>query len=338
MLINIYFLEGQNNMNKLYLITGATGHLGTILVRELLIRGEKIRALILPNDEVLLPEKVEKVVGDVTKEESLISFFDRKGHDYITLVHCAGLISVATKDNPRLWEINVKGTENVMKKALETNVDRVIYISSVHAIPEAPKNKVVKEIKNFSIDLVNGQYAKSKAAAAQIVLEYAKKGLNVSILHPSGIIGPGDILNKNHMIRTIKAMAKGTISIGIEGGYDFVDSRDVANGILKCEKRGRSGECYILNGHYINIIDLLNTIREMKGKVSRKFILPYNIAKVFAFLYEKISVLFKIQVPFFTPYSIYTLQTNGHFSHLKAFREFNYSPRDIKESIEDSLY
>ena len=324
-------------MKKLYLITGATGHVGTVLVQELLKRGERIRALVLRGRGKQLPAGIEIVEGDITDENSLVPFFDRQGCDCVTLIHCAALITVASKLNPHVWNINVNGTENVMRQAFAAGIERVIYVSSVHAIPEKPEPQVITEVNSFSPDLVHGQYAKSKAAAAQKVLDYAEKGLNVSIVHPSGIIGPGDIHIRNHMIRTIHAMAKGLIPIAFHGGYDFVDSRDVVEGILACEEKGRAGECYILNGHYITVPDLLNTVRRIRGKKARTTILPYGVAKCFAPAAERVSILLKKPAPLFTPYSVHTLFTNGHFSHEKAQKEFGYSPRDIEESIRASL-
>ena len=324
-------------MKKLYLITGASGHVGTVLVSELVKRGESIRALVLPGHGKHLPKEIDVIEGDITEMNSLIPFFDRNGYEVVTLIHCAALITVASKPDPHVWITNVQGTENVMRQAYSAGVERVIYVSSVHAIPEKPEPEVITEVSCFSPDLVHGQYARSKAAAAQKVLEYAEKGLNVSIVHPSGIIGPGDINNRNHMIRTIHAIAKGTIPIALHGGYDFVDSRDVADGILACEVNGRSGECYILNGHYITVSDLLNSIRKMKGKAVRKTVLPYSAAEMLAPVVEWVSVLFKRPAPLFTPYSVYTLNTNGRFSHEKASKEFGYSPRNIAESIRASF-
>ena len=324
-------------MKKLYLVTGATGHVGTVLVSELLKRGESIRALVLPGDGSQLPREIEVVEGDITDKVSLIPFFDRTGWDCVTLIHCAALITIASAPNTRLWSINVKGTDNVMRQALATGVERVVYVSSVHAIPEKPKPQVISEVSSFSANLVHGQYAQSKAAAARKVLEYANKGLNVSIVHPSGIIGPGDLQCKNHMIRTLRAMAKGTIPIALRGGYDFVDSRDVVEGILACEEKGRAGECYILNGQYISVVDMLNVVRKICGKRQRRIEVPYGVAKLFAPVGERLFLLVNKGVPLFTPYSIYTLNTNARFSHDKATREFGYSPRSMEESIRDSL-
>lgn len=324
-------------MKKLWLVTGATGHVGSILVSALKQRGEHVRALVRPGSNVDVYSDVEICEGDIRNRESLIPFFDRGDYDYVSLVHCAALITIASKHNPEVWNINVHGTNNVMSMARDTRVDRVVYVSSVHAIPERPANETITEVSSFSPSMVHGQYAKSKAAAAQIVLDYAKAGLNVSVVHPSGIIGPGDTRSRNHMIRTIQAMAEGKISVGLQGGYDFVDSRDVAAGIIGCEEKGRPGECYILNGHYIGVLELVNTIRRLQGKKTTKLEAPHALAKMIAPVAEWVSHVFGKGVPLLTPYSVYTLHTNGRFSHEKASREFDYHPRPVEESIRDSI-
>ena len=324
-------------MKKLWLVTGATGHVGTILVSVLQQRGEHVRALVRPNSNIVAHSNVEIYEGDIRNRESLIPFFDRGDYDYISLVHCAALITIASKHNPEVWNINVHGTNNVMSLARDTGVDRIVYVSSVHAIPERPANEIITEVSSFSPNLVHGQYAKSKAAAAQIVMDYAKAALNVSIVHPSGIIGPGDTRSRNHMIRTIQAISDGKISVGLQGGYDFVDSRDVADGIIGCEEKGRPGECYILNGHYIGVLELVNSIRKIRGKKTTRIEAPHALAKLIAPVAEYFSRTFSKDAPLLTPYSVYTLHTNGRFSHEKATREFDYHPRPMEESIRDSL-
>ena len=324
-------------MKKLWLVTGATGHVGTILVSVLQQRGEHVRALVRPNSNIVAHSNVEIYEGDIRNRESLIPFFDRGDYDYVSLVHCAALITIASKHNPEVWNINVHGTNNVMSLARDTGVDRIVYVSSVHAIPERPANEIITEVSTFSPNLVHGQYAKSKAAAAQIVMDYAKAGLNVSIVHPSGIIGPGDTRSRNHMIRTIQAISDGKISVGLQGGYDFVDSRDVADGIIGCEEKGRQGECYILNGHYIGVLELVNSIRKIRGKKTTRIEAPHALAKLIAPVAEYFSRTFSKDAPLLTPYSVYTLHTNGRFSHEKATREFDYHPRPMEESIRDSL-
>ena len=324
-------------MSKLYLVTGGTGHVGTVLINELLAKNVSIRALVRPGRREGIPAGVDVYEGDITNLDSMRDFFQTSGFDSVTLIHCAALITIASRLNTQVWNVNVHGTENVMQLALNAAVDRVVYVSSVHAIPEKPLGQIISEVSSFSPELVHGQYAKSKAAAAQVALDYAKKGLNLSIVHPSGIIGPGDTNIRNHMIRTIHAMAEGRIPIGLKGGYDFVDSRDVVSGILSCEEKGRCGECYILTGHYITVLQLLNVVRKIHGKKERKIEIPYGLVKAIAPISEGAARLIGRKAPLFTPYSVYTLHTNGDFSHEKATRELDYQPRDIVDSIRDSL-
>ena len=322
-------------MKTLYLITGATGHIGSVITEKLLRRGESVRALVLPSEREFAPSGAQVCFGDVTDPASLAPFFDRSGFERVSLIHCAALITIASRPDPRVWVVNVTGTKNVMRLALETGVDRVVYLSSVHAIPE--RTGEIAEVDSFSPELVYGQYAKSKAAAAQIVLDAAKEGLDVSIVHPSGVIGPGDKRGKNHMIRTIRAMACGKIRVSTAGGYDFVDSRDVADGVLACERLGRRGECYILSGHYITIRDLLNAVRCAVGRKPLRATISARTAKLIAPLAERLGLCFGDKAPLLTPTSAYTLASNGRFRHEKATRELGYRPRDILTSIRDSL-
>jgi dihydroflavonol-4-reductase len=324
-------------MKKIYLITGATGHLGSTLVQTLLEKGEHIRALVLPGEEALLPEGVDFVIGNVLDRDCLSEFFRTDGFDKVTLIHCAAMITIASKRDPQVWNVNVRGTKNVMSAAWKSHVDRVIYVSSAHAIPEKKKGTPITEVSRFLPHEVIGQYARSKAAAAEIVLKYARNGLNASVVHPSGIIGPGDKHQRNHMVRTVFSMAKGSIPVGISGGYDFVDSRDVAEGILKCESEGKRGECYLLSGSYITIRDLLDLIRNEMGKGPARFSVPYPLVRLVSPAIEFFSHLVGQKKPLLTPYSVYTLHSNGTFSHKKATEAWGYQPRDIKESVRDTL-
>ena len=105
-------------MKKLWLVTGATGHVGTILVSVLQQRGEHVRALVRPNSSLPAHSNVEICEGDIRDRESLKPFFDRGDYDYVSLVHCAALITIASKHNPEVWNINVHGTNNVMRSGI----------------------------------------------------------------------------------------------------------------------------------------------------------------------------------------------------------------------------
>ena len=322
-------------MFELYLITGATGNLGGEVARRLLDMGARVRALVFPGDsaEDSLPDEVEVCHGDVVDTRSMESFFEGDLKN-ACLIHCAGLITIATLKPKNLWRINVEGTENVLSMCADRGVGRVIYVSSVHAIPEGRRGDTVSECYDFSPKKVRGHYAKSKAAATAIALKAAESGLNLSVVHPSGILCPSD-RGKGNISATVLSYCKGKLPMAVRGGYDFVDLRDVAEGVIACSERGRRGECYILSGQYATLKDILEHIR--KAICGKPIVyLPLWIAKTVSPFYEWVSKMGK-KTLFLTPYSAYTLGSNAKFSRAKAALELGYAPRGIASTLNDML-
>lgn len=317
-----------------YLVTGATGFLGRAVLREPAVCGASARALILPDDPYakLLPPGVQPVFGDVLDEGSLTAFFDGAGK-HTCVIHCAGVITVASDPGPMLRAVNVQGTGNIIRKCAECNVGRLVYVSSVHAIPKKPKGQTITEDCTFSEDLVDGAYAKSKAAAAKMVLDAAANGLNASVVFPSGLIGPEDFRGGSFTAMA-KAFLRGKLPFAVRGGYDFADVRDVAGGILACADGGKPGEGYILSGRYITIGEMLCIIGKAAGSRRRPICLPLGLARLAAFFYEKKCIREKKPL-FFTPYAVAVLGSNGQFSHKKASERFFYRARPIEETLRD---
>ena len=317
-----------------YLITGATGFLGRAVAEELVRRRAQVHALVLHNDPYihLLPKEVHTVVGDVCVKNSLADFFADAG-SRTCVIHCAGVVSVASRPGSKLYQVNVGGTWRVLRQCMKRNVGRLIHVSSVHAIPEKPKGCIITEDCEFSPGLVDGDYAKSKATATELVFDAAKRGLNASIVFPSGIIGPGDIQGGS-FTSMAKSFLSGKLPFAVRGGYDFVDVRDVASGILGCAMSGKSGEGYILSGRYITIKEMLDIIGKAAGLHRRPLCLPLGLAKLAAPYYEKRCIRKKKPL-FFTPYSIAVLGSNGYFSHKKAAGVLSYKPRPIEETLRD---
>ena len=149
-----------------YLVTGATGFLGRAVADELVRRRAQVYALVLHNDPYinLLPKEVHTVTGDVCDESSLADFFaDADGRTCV--IHCAGIVSVASRPGSRFYQVNVGGTWRVLRQCMEHDVGKMVYVSSVHAIPEKPKGCTITEDCEFSPGLMDGDYAKSKATA-----------------------------------------------------------------------------------------------------------------------------------------------------------------------------
>ena len=120
-----------------------------------------------------LPQNVRVVTGDVCDEAALGRFF-AGADEHTCVIHCAGIISVATHPGDRIYRVNVDGTRNILKFCSQCGVGKLVYVSSVHAIPEKPKGTEIAETTVFSPELVRGDYAKSKAMATALALQAAK--------------------------------------------------------------------------------------------------------------------------------------------------------------------
>ena len=239
-------------MKKIYIVTGANGHLGSTIMRILKRRGEEARGLILPSEAAEDSAKIHYIKGDVRDRESLQELFAGIKNREIVVVHTAGIIDISEKVSERMYDVNVNGTKNMIELCKAFSVKRLVYVSSVHAIPEK-KSRVLEEVSQFSSDLVEGGYAKTKAEATRAVLEAAKEGLDAVVVHPSGILGPYD-MSGNHLVQMVTDYIHGRLPACVRGGYDFVDVRDVAKGCLMAAEKGKRGECYILsNRHYEGI-------------------------------------------------------------------------------------
>jgi len=173
----------------MWLVTGATGHVGNVLVRKLLERGEKVRALILPGESraPISGLRVEAVEGDVLHFDSLFkSMRGVKGVFYL-----AGVISIMPGPNPFVRKVNVDGTKNILRAAIE-NRSKLIYTSSIHAIQRV-EDGVIDENIPYDMNNPYGAYDRSKAEATLEVLHAAQSGLEAVVTCPTGVIGPYDL-------------------------------------------------------------------------------------------------------------------------------------------------
>lgn len=321
-------------MKRRYIITGAAGHLGSTILR--LLAGEndcEIYALIRPSKhELLKGENIRYVYGDVCQPETLLPLFEDAEAKETIVIHTAGIISISQQLSPLMQAVNVDGTRNMLQISKEKRVRRFVYVSSVHAIPEAEDGIDIKEIKHFSADSVLGGYAKTKAMASQLVMDYAEDGLPAVIVHPSGIIGPYDS-GKNHLVQLVRDFIDGRLPAYVKGGYNFVDVRDVAQGCLLAAEKGQIGQCYILSGQYLSIRELLQKAGALCGRKAPPLV-PLFLVKLAAPLITKIAAA-KGTRPLYTSYSLYTLTSNSSFDNTKARTELGYFPRSIDDTIQD---
>lgn len=325
-------------MKRIYIVTGASGFLGNNIIRMLEHDDNaEVRAFVLNGESIssLNNLKCSIYYGDVTKADTLNSVFDGCDGIEIFVIHCAAVVYIKSKYNSRVYDVNVNGTKNIVDKVLEYNA-KLIYVSSVHAIPEKSNGELISEVSIFNPDDVVGLYAKTKAEAARYVMDSVKdKGLNACIVHPSGILGPYDFSN-SHLTALVMEIVRGKLPMCVKGGYDFVDVRDVAKGIIMACDKGKKGECYIMSGEFVSIKKLADLVCDVVGKKRIKVVLPIMIAKIVAPFYEMYYNV-KGKTPLFTKYSLYTLSSNSNFSNEKAKRDLGFVTRDITDTVRDMV-
>jgi dihydroflavonol-4-reductase len=316
----------------MWLVTGATGHVGNVLVRKLLERGEKVRAMILPGEccESISGLKVELFEGDVLDVDSIFqSMRDVRG-----VFHLAGVISIMPGVNPRMRKVNVEGTINILRAAMERGIRKLIYTSSIHAIRRV-EDGMIDESVPYDMNNPYGAYDCSKAEATLEVLKAARSGLEAVVTCPTGVIGPYDFRG-SMMGALIHDAARAKPTLYVDGAYDFVDVRDVADGLIAAAENGKRGESYILSGQKISVRYLLETVREITGRNFFQMKIPFDLAR-FAALFTPMYYQAANAIPRFTPYSLEVLQSNSNISHAKATQELGYSPRSLSESIRDTV-
>ena len=316
-------------------VTGATGHIGNILVKALHARNDKVTAFVLPREDIgNIKDYVETVAyGDVRDQQSLEYAF--AGQDIV--YHLAGVIDIGSGKKMRklMYEVNVEGVRNVVNACRNASIKRLVYTSSVHAITELPHGQMIGESKVFNPSSVKGSYAKTKAAATAIVLDATKEGLDAVIVHPAGIIGPDDHQMSN-LGQLVLDFLKGKLLAYVSGGYNFVDVRDVVNGILNAADKGICGECYILSGEYHSVRDMLATMEDITRIKAPKTKLPRWFA-YFASPFAELHYRLHKQKPLFTAYSIFTLGTNSNYNNEKAKITLGYTTTPFRKTLEDTI-
>ena len=325
-------------MEKIYLLTGAAGLLGNNVALSLLAKGERVRALVLENDPAAknISPKVEIVIGDVMDISSLERFFDVPNDTEVFVIHCASIVSVSPEPSQKIFDVNVVGTQNIVKFCISKNIKKLVYISSTGAIPELPEGQIICEPEAFEPDNVVGYYSKTKALATEYVLKaVSENNLNASIVYPTGICGPNDYAF-GPVADVIIKYCQGKFTEGFEGYFNSVDVRDLADGVIACAEKGLSGEGYIMSNEMVSIRRLFDLISDVSGAKRVKTILPVD--EMIAMTIKNIpDSPQKENVIATMKFGMYNMIRNNNFSSEKAKMELGYTTRPFSETITDEV-
>lgn len=313
------------NKNNIISITGGTGHLGINLIKALLEQGHFIRALIRQSFFPLNHPNLTWIKGDLNDLNALSKLTE----DSEVFIHSASVISMGEKDQDLVYDVNVKGTENIVNICVEKSL-KLIYISSSTATTDPLNDEEFNENRPYRPEKTF-YYAWTKAKAEQYILEKLNQTeLKAFIIRPTAIIGPEDH-GPSRFGRTILDLHRGALPFITDGGYNMVDVRDLTQTIINSISLGKSGNIYLAGGHYISLKKLSNLIHPNKSPI----LLSLNFLLKMMPLINLYDRYFKLQWPV-SKESLTTLKyAPRNMNCSKAIEELGHSNRSINKSLED---
>ena len=312
-------------------VTGASGHIGNCLVRELIRKGMHIKVLVHEFENDLDQLDVEIITGNLLDVESL-----KKLCENVEVVfHLAAIISLDNRNRKKVYEVNVTGTNNLIQTAKTAGVKKFIHFSSIDALQITPNVLILDE----NVKLVESKesvYAYSKAEGERLVLKAVSHNFEVVILSPTAVIGPYDFRG-SFLGQALIKIYQNKLPMLISGGYNWVDVRDVAFAAIQATEKGRNGEKYLLPGNFCS----LNELSEITGKISAKrtpkLVAPVFLAQIASPFFQFFYIITG-KKPIYTRQSLKLLiSAPKNISFNKAKKELNYSPRSFEQTLRDTF-
>jgi dihydroflavonol-4-reductase len=314
------------------LVTGGTGFVGSAVVRSLLARGYRVRALVRrgtpPSN--LTGLECELAEGDMNDSDSLLRAMD--GVQF--LIHAAADYRLWARKPAEIVSTNVNGTRRVMEAAMKKRVQRIVYTSSVAVLKPLP-GRAADENSRMDEDHATGAYKKSKIAAHRLVESMISDGLPAVIVSPSTPIGPRDI-KPTPTGQIVVNGATGRMPAFVDTGLNLVHVDDVAKGHLLALEQGKIGEHYILGGQDVTLKEMLRVIAHCARRRPPRIQLPRAAIYPVAVLAEIGSHLTG-KTPFVTIDGLRMSRYRMFFSSAKAERELGYRARPYEAAIREAI-
>lgn len=312
-------------------VTGASGRLGNVLIRRLIERGHRVRALCHPADdaESLAGLDVEIIRGSILDPRPVDALVD--GLD--GLYHLAARIDLGSDRNGQVWATNVGGTGQILRACAAAKI-RLVHCSSHAALQRHPISEPLDEQRPLALH-EPCPYHRAKAHAEKHVLAAVRAGLDAVICSPATLTGPWDF-EPSIFGRALIELCSGRVPILLQAVSDYADARDVADGMISAMARGRIGERYLLSGEVLTTPQLAAILEQVSGRAMPKLCLPLWVGWAMlpiSTLASRVSG----RPPVFTAGVLRAAVWNREVRHDKAAAELAFSPRPIAESLHDEL-
>ena len=319
-------------------VTGATGLVGSHILLELSQKGEQFKALKRDSSSLTicenifkhynaedLFEKINWVVGDVNDIPSLESGMQNCEQ----VLHCAAIVSFQPSDAELLKKVNIEGTANVMNVALTSGVKKVGFVSSIAALGRNLTEGIVDEECHFKATKLDSNYALSKYYAEQEVWRASQEGLNVVIVNPSVILGPGDWNKGSSQI--FQKIHSG-LKFYTPGSTGYVDVVDVTNSLVALLFSDVKNERFIVNGANLKYRDCFDRIA-VAFNIPKATIKVTPLLKEIAWRMESVRSYILGSKALLTRETANSAMTNSSFSTAKIKEVINFNFTDIDATI-----
>jgi len=251
--------------------------------------------------------------------------------------HLAGVVGHRASDEPALKRVNVEGAGNLLRAAETAGVERVVFTSSVGAMGPAATPDHPRSEAHWLLDGDDGRgdfrYARSKAQGEALALEAAQRGLDVVVVNPGFVIGPGDV----HRVSAwpIEEYLRGVLRFTVHGGLSYVDARDVVAGHLLAEERGETGERYILTNEEGNLPypQFFARVGKVSDRPRAQLKLPVGA------LAPGLKAARVLRLPL-VPIDENELRSSAYwwfYTSEKARRDLGYGTRPLDETLADTI-
>jgi dihydroflavonol-4-reductase len=316
------------------LVTGATGFVGRAVVEALLARGREVRVLARrPGHPSLQGLDVEAVRGDLTEPASLVAAV----RDCSRLFHVAADYRLWVPDPARMYGTNVAGTRSLLQAALEAGLERVVYTSTVGALGNPGDGTPGTEDTPVSLADMVGHYKRSKFLAEQLALEFAARGLPLVVVNPSTPVGPWDA-RPTPTGQMIVDFLRGKMPAFLDSGLNLIHVRDVAQGHLLAEDRGRVGERYILGHQDLTLAEIFARLADLSGVKAPRWRLPYYPVLGLAYVNELWSTWITRRPPMIPLTAVKMAKKFMFFDSQKAVRELGLPQTPIDQALLDAIH
>lgn len=316
------------------LVTGGCGFLGSWIVRELLAEGARVRVLAKPGEshDNVAGLDVEIMSGDVLSVRDC----ERAVHDCDTVFHCAAVYKDWAPNPTSMYEVNQRGTFHVIEASRRSGVAQVVCTASIVSLGRPQPGQLGDETTPYEAWGLDFPYSRSKYMSREIAECFSAWGLDVRVVCPGIVFGPGDIRPTPSGALIVSTVKSPGPAVAFDGGASYVDVRDAARVHVLAAKRGKPGERYIATAHNLTNVELVLAIERVTRRGRRVVHLPISVARAISAAMERRAMRTGHPPLLARNFLEYSLRPS-FYSNAKSIRELGARYRPIDETIRDAI-